>query len=73
MSEWPILIPPPPRFGPSVKGYLLSDHYICLQHLLFLSLISVCVDLDEIESLFGISFAENLTIAFGFLSPQRSH
>ena len=38
----------------------MSDHYICLQYLLLLSLISVCVDFDEIENLFGKSFAENL-------------
>ena len=41
LSEWPTLTPPPPRFGPSLKhtSWHMSDHYICLQFLLFLSLI----------------------------------
>ena len=38
----------------------MSNHYICLQYLLFLS--SVCVDFDEIENLFGISFAESYSL-----------
>ena len=54
--------PPPSASVPRFKhtSWYMSDHSICLQYLLLLSLISVCVDFDEIENLFGISFAENL-------------
>ena len=69
--------PPPPRFGPSVKAYFLV-HFRSLQLCtipLVLSLIqSVCVDFDEIENLFGISFTENLPnncFRFSF-SPTKS-
>ena len=37
LSEWPTLTPPPPSLPP-LKAYM-SDHYICLQYLLYLSLI----------------------------------
>ena len=58
----------PPSFGPLVKAYILVHHYICLQYILF----SVCVDFDEIDKLFGISFVENLANnCFGFLSPNE--
>ena len=41
LSEGPTLTPPSPRFRPSLKHtpWYMSGHYICLQYLLFLSLI----------------------------------
>ena len=42
LSEWPTLTPPPPPASvPRLKdtSWYVSDHYICLQYLLFLSLI----------------------------------
>ena len=64
LTEWPTFTPPPPPPAsvPRFKhtSCYMSGHYICLQYLLLLSLISVCVDFREMENLFGISLAENL-------------
>ena len=63
---------PSPASAPFLKHtfWYISNHYICLQYILF----SVCVDFDEIEKLLGISFAENLAnncFWFSF-SPTKS-
>ena len=76
LSEWPTLTPPLPASVPRLKhtSWYMSDHYICLQYLLFLSLIFRLCWLCEIENLFGISFAENLPnncFRFSF-SPTKS-
>ena len=41
LSEWPTLTPRPPASVPRLKhtSWYMWDHYICLQYLLFLSLI----------------------------------
>ena len=41
LSEWPTLTPRPPASVPRLKhtSWYMYDHYICLQYLLFLSLI----------------------------------
>ena len=74
LSEWPTLTSPPPSpaSAPFLKHtfWYISNHYICLQYILF----SVCVDFDEMDKLFGISFAENLAdncFWFSF-SPTKS-
>ena len=66
------LPPPSPASAPFLKHtfWYISNHYICLQYILF----SVCVDFDEMDKLFGISFAENLAdncFWFSF-SPTKS-
>ena len=79
LSEWPTLTPPHPHTPALVPrlphtAWYMSDHCICLKYFLFLPLISVCIDFDEIKNLFWISFAENLPnncFRFSF-SPTKS-